>query len=71
MRGCFYVVFMRQYKNIKGVSMKFRCKLTGCIYEFFYEHDIISMLEHPQYEKFEEISEPTKVEPKKSKKEQE
>jgi len=34
--------------------MKFRCKQSGCVVEFFYEHDIASMLEHPQYELVEE-----------------
>lgn len=29
--------------------MKFKCKQSGCIYEFTEEHDIIEMLKHPQY----------------------
>ena len=29
--------------------MKFKCKLTGCIYEFNTEHDIKTMKEHPDY----------------------
>ncbi len=30
--------------------MKFKCKQTGCEYEFLAEHDIEAMLTHPQYE---------------------
>ena len=30
--------------------MLFKCKQSGCIYEFKEEHDIIEMLKHPQYE---------------------
>lgn len=29
--------------------MKFKCKLTGCVYEFTTEHDIKTMKEHPDY----------------------
>lgn len=29
--------------------MKFKCKLTGCVYEFNTEHDIKTMKEHPDY----------------------
>lgn len=35
--------------------MKFRCKLSGTIAEFFYEHDILTMLEHPQYDVVDEV----------------
>lgn len=49
--------------------MKFRCKQSGNIYEFFYDHDIEAMLAHPQYEKFEEKQAKVKVETKKSSKE--
>lgn len=44
--------------------MKFKCKQSGCIYEFTEEHDIIEMQKHPQYE---EVS-PPEVEKSKAKK---
>lgn len=34
--------------------MLFKCKQSGCIYEFKEEHDIEAMLTHPQYEVVEE-----------------
>jgi len=34
--------------------MKFRCKVSGNTVEFTQEHDIKSMLKHPQYEVVEE-----------------
>lgn len=30
--------------------MKFKCKLSGGVYEFTAEHDIKTMKEHPDYE---------------------
>lgn len=42
--------------------MKFKDKQTGCVYEFLYEHDIVQMLKHPQYEVVEE-KETKEVEP--------
>lgn len=43
--------------------MLFKCKQSGCIYEFKEEHDIIEMLKHPQYEEVssEEIKEKPKA----------
>lgn len=35
--------------------MKFKCKISGTIAEFTQPVDIISMLEHPQYEVVEEV----------------
>jgi hypothetical protein len=55
MRGCFYTVLIRHYKNIYGGVMKFKCKISGTIAEFTQPVDIISMLEHPQYEVVEEV----------------
>jgi len=34
---------------------KFKCKLSGTIANFEYEHDIAEMHKHPQYEFVEEI----------------
>ncbi len=49
--------------------MKFRCKLSGTVVEFFYDHDIKDMLEHPQYEAVVEEQEvDNKVEAKKASK---
>lgn len=39
---------------------KFKCKLSGTIANFEYEHDIAEMHKHPQYEFVEE--KPVKVE---------
>ena len=33
---------------------KFKCKLSGTIANFEYEHDIVEMHKHPQYEFVEE-----------------
>jgi hypothetical protein len=33
---------------------KFKCKLSGVVVSFEYEHDIKSMLKHPQYELVDE-----------------
>ena len=43
--------------------MLFKCKQSGCIYEFKEEHDIEAMLTHPQYE----VVEPKVVEVKEEK----
>lgn len=53
---------------------KFRCKLSGNIFEFTADYDIDDMREHPQYEEVEEDVEPvvekkTAVSLKKTKKE--
>lgn len=37
--------------------MKFKCKLSGCVYEFNELHDIETMQLHPQYEVVEEVVE--------------
>ncbi len=54
------------------MSAKFRCKLSGNIFEFFNEFDILDMREHEQYEEVleEEIVVPKKttVSPKKTRK---
>jgi hypothetical protein len=34
--------------------MKFQCKYSGSVYEFTQEHDIKSMLTHPDYSVYEE-----------------
>ena len=46
---------------------KFRCKLSGNIFEFTYEYDILSMRKHPQYDEVKEI--PNAVQVKKTAKE--
>jgi hypothetical protein len=33
---------------------KFKCKLSGVVVSFEYEHDIKSMLKHPQYDLVDE-----------------
>lgn len=38
---------------------KFKCKDTGCVYEFVHDHDIKTMREHHQYE---EVTEPVMLE---------
>ena len=45
--------------------MKFKCKQSGNIFEFKNEHDIKTMLTHPEYEEVKEQSEPA-VEVKRS-----
>jgi hypothetical protein len=32
------------------MSVKFKCKQSGTVTEFLYEHDIASMRKHPEYE---------------------
>lgn len=44
---------------------KFKCKDTGCVYEFTYEHDIKTMREHHQYEEVVEVEEAPKAAPAK------
>lgn len=44
--------------------MKFKCKQSGNIFEFKNEHDIKTMLTHPEYEEVKEID-ILKEEPKK------
>lgn len=34
--------------------MKFKCKLSGCVYEFTTEHDVKTMKEHPDYVEYVE-----------------
>lgn len=34
--------------------MKFKCKQSGNIFEFFTEHDIKTMRSHPEYEEVQE-----------------
>ena len=57
---------------------RFRCNLSGNIFEFTAEYDIADMREHPQYTEVEEVEEETvepvvekktTVSPKKTKKE--
>lgn len=38
---------------------KFKCLLSGNIFEFFTDFDIETMREHPQYEEIEEEQEET------------
>lgn len=45
--------------------MKFKCKVSGSVVEFTQPVDIISMLEHPQYEVVEDVVEEVKETPKK------
>ena len=50
---------------------KFRCKLSGNIFEFFNEFDILDMREHGQYEEVKEeavVEKKTTVSPKKTRK---
>jgi hypothetical protein len=42
--------------------MKFMCKHSGCVYVFESEHEIRSLLTHPDYVKYEEPE--VKEEPK-------
>jgi len=35
--------------------MKFKCKVSGSVVEFTQPVDIVSMLEHPQYEVVEDV----------------
>lgn len=37
------------------MSVKFRCKQSGNIFEYFTEHDIKTMREHSEYEEVKEI----------------
>ena len=46
---------------------KFKCKLSGNIFEFTAEYDIADMREHPQYDEVKEI--PDGVQVKKTTKE--
>ena len=46
---------------------KFRCRLSGNVFEFTNEYDIKDMMEHPQYDLVEEI--PSEVQVKKTTKE--
>lgn len=48
----------------KEIIVKFRCKQSGNIFEFFTEHDIKTMLTHPEYEEVKEVD-ILKEEPKK------
>lgn len=53
------------------MSAKFRCKLSGNIFEFFNEFDILDMREHEQYEEVKEeavVEKKTIVSPKKTRK---
>ena len=48
------------------MKVKFKCKQSGNVFEFFTEHDIKTMRTHPEYEevvkvnenKIEEVTEP-------------
>lgn len=46
---------------------KFRCRLTGNVFEFTTEYDIADMREHPQYDEVKDI--PDAVQVKKTTKE--
>ena len=46
---------------------KFRCRLTGNVFEFTNDYDIKDMQEHPQYDEVKEI--PNAVQVKKTTKE--
>lgn len=46
---------------------KFKCRLTGNVFEFVNDFDIADMREHPQYDEVQDI--PEKVEVKKPTKE--
>lgn len=51
---------------------KFKCLVSGNTVEFHYDHDIIEMRKHPQYEEVVEKAEkPAKVEVKKEVKDEE
>lgn len=43
---------------------RFRCRLTGNIFEFTTEYDIADMREHPQYTEVEEIEDGLQTEEK-------
>ena len=47
---------------------KFRCNLSGNIFEFTAEYDIADMREHPQYTEVEEVEEEIVEEKKPAKK---
>ena len=42
--------------------MKFMCKYSGCVYVFESEHDIKSLLTHPDYVKVDEEEKEVKEE---------
>ena len=45
--------------------MKFRCKQSGNVFEFFNDHDIKTMRSHPEYEEVkEQVEEVEKIEKK-------
>ena len=46
---------------------KFKCRLTGNVFEFTNEYDIADMRDHPQYDEVEEL--PSAVQVKKTTKE--
>ena len=46
---------------------KFKCRLTGNVFEFMHEWDVDEMRKHPQYDEVEEI--PDAVQVKKTTKE--
>ena len=46
---------------------KFRCRLTGNVFEFTNDYDITDMREHPQYDELKEL--PNGVQVKKTTKE--
>jgi hypothetical protein len=43
------------------MPMKFQCKYSGSVYEFTQEHDIKSMLTHPDYFPFKEQDDAVQV----------
>lgn len=49
------------------MGVKFKCRLTGNVFEFQHEWDVEEMRKHPQYDEVEEI--PDAVQVKKTTKE--
>lgn len=51
------------------MGVKFKCLLTGNIFEFHNDFDVEDMREHPQYEEVEEelVEEPKVKKPRKTK----
>lgn len=37
------------------MSVKFKCKHTGNVFEFFHDHDIKTMREHSEYEEVKPV----------------
>jgi hypothetical protein len=71
MQGLFLWDFIRDFIRIikENKMAKFKCLLSGTVVSFEYEHDIVQMRKHPQYEevvekKIEVKKEEVKVSPK-------